>query len=169
MPVENPANASPRPASVAAKAPRSWATAATCCSRSCSLRRSHRRVLSLDIQCGWSATLPRSVSRCRAASFVSGVARSSRDRSALCCSSCCCAFREPGLQDGLLHLRADWSPTRFVRTCTKPDGLVGLPGRSARCSEKSARFLLRTALRTSSLACDVLEASQAASSDAGFS
>ena len=62
------------------------------------------------------ATLPRS----RAAICVSGVARSSRDRSALSCSSSCCAFREPGLQGGLLLLRADRSSTRFARNCTKP-------------------------------------------------
>ena len=193
MPVETPASASPRLASVAAKAPRSRAPAATCCSRSCSLRRGHRRALSLDIKCSWSASSPRSVARRRLATFASGVARSARGRSALSCTSSCCAFRESGLRTDCCSSTPDRSlhSTRSAakamqepgsgsdRTCctfrepglrtdccssaqtgvppgssalaTKPRiqyGLVGLPGCSARRSEKTARLLLRTALRS---------------------
>ena len=100
--------------------------------QACSLRRGYKRALTLAIMCSRRATLPRP----KTAICVSGVARSARDRSAL-----------------------SWEPHQVRPLLQRSqDGLAGHPGRPARCSEKTARFVYRTALRSSSSACDVLEA-----------
>ena len=114
----------------------------------CALRRPQQRDWWMTPPCparGRPSAFPASPAR-RATGPPSAVQAPVAPSASLASRADCCCFAQTGAPPG--------SPA----TARSQDGLAGHPGRPARCSEMTARFVHRTALRSSSTACDVLEA-----------